>query len=98
MGLRVLLPPGTSEALPDLLRSGQAVWVDITGPDEGDVWVMREVFGFHPLAIEDTRNQRQRPKVETYDDHLFLILNPVRQDPEGLQFRELDVSWVLATW
>ncbi len=91
VSLRVLLPSETSETLSALLRSRPTVWVDITGPDEEDVRVMREVFGFHPLAIEDTRNQRQRPKVETYDNHLFLILNPVHQDTEEIRFRELDV-------
>ncbi|MFN3285395.1 MAG: CorA family divalent cation transporter, partial [bacterium] len=58
---------------------------------EADVRLMAEVFGFHALAIEDTRNQRQRPKAEEYGGHLFLILNPVRCEPEGAEFRELDV-------
>ncbi len=67
------------------------LWVDITGPDEADVSVMREVFGLHPLAIEDTRNQRQRPKLEEYADYLFLILNSARQRGRDADLAELDV-------
>jgi len=88
----VLLPAGSEpEAIPELLRSAAVLWVDVRGPEEADVRLMEEVFGFHPLAIEDTRNQRQRPKAEEYDGHVFLILNPVRCGVEGAEFRELDV-------
>ncbi len=67
------------------------VWVDIVNPSPQDVKMMREVFHFHPLAIEDTLNERQRPKIEEYPDHLFTILNPINTFAEELTFRELDV-------
>lgn len=81
----------TAADLPALLAGVQStVWVDVAGPEGEGLRVLHEVFRFHPLAIEDTRNQRQRPKVEDYNGYLFLILNPARPgaDPE---FRELDV-------
>jgi magnesium transporter len=49
------------------------------------------VFQFHPLAIEDTRNQRQRPKVEEYPGYLFTILNAVSLQGDEVTFTELDV-------
>lgn len=67
------------------------LWVDMAGPTPEDVQLMHDVFHFHPLAIEDTGNQRQRPKVEEYRDHLFIILNPVDSFDDELTFRELDV-------
>jgi len=67
------------------------IWVDMTGPTDDDVQLMRDVFHFHPLAIEDTRNFRQRPKVEEYAEYLFLILNPVTLEQNLPVFRELDV-------
>ncbi len=67
------------------------VWIDITGPSEDDVRLMHDVFHFHPLAIEDTRNIRQRPKVEEFAEYLFFILNPVALHETDTLFCELDV-------
>lgn len=75
-----------------LLASPDTIfWVDMLGPSAEDLVVMREVFQFHPLAIEDTTNQRQRPKVEEYGDTLFTIVNTVELEDAELSFRELDV-------
>jgi magnesium transporter len=77
--------------LPALLDRGEGtLWVDMTGPTDEDLRVMREVFRFHPLAIEDTHNEKQRPKVEEYAGHLFLILNAGSSGEDDLEFRELD--------
>ncbi len=67
------------------------LWVDMTGPTDADVQVMSEVFKFHPLAIEDTRNHEQRPKIEEYAGYQFIILNPSNSGPQGPEFHELDV-------
>jgi magnesium transporter len=48
------------------------LWVDVSAPGEEDWKMLAETFHFHPLAIEDARNQGQRAKVDTYDDYLFL--------------------------
>ncbi len=72
-------------------QNGGVIWLDITGPSEDDVQTMRDVFHFHPLAIEDTRNARQRPKVEEYPGTLFFVLNPVHCADHTVEFCELDV-------
>lgn len=78
--------------LPALLGdSANTLWIDMTGPTDEDVRVMQEVFKFHPLAIEDTHNQEQHPKIEEYADHLFVIVNPVAFHRRSPDFRELDV-------
>jgi magnesium transporter len=80
--------------LPSLLASeSEMFWLDITGPSDEDVRIMRDVLNLHPLAIEDTRNQEQRPKVEEYPGYLFMIINPVDLIPDSdeLVFRELDI-------
>jgi magnesium transporter len=74
-----------------LFSNGGNFWVDITGPTIEDTRLMREQFKFHPLAIEDSTNQQQRPKVEEYPNHLFMILNPVAYLDGEVIFRELDV-------
>jgi magnesium transporter len=83
-----ILEPDWTELL---ARKDGVLWVDMAGPTIEDTKIMHDVFHFHPLAIEDTANQRQRPKIEEYRDHLFVILNPVDEFKDELTFRELDV-------
>jgi magnesium transporter len=70
-------------ALPD---DGTLRWVDLRG-DEKSLDRLRAEFSFHPLAIEDCRVFDQRPKLEEYRDHLFLVTQSFapRSDeaPEG---------------
>ncbi|NMO93530.1 magnesium transporter CorA family protein [Actinomycetospora sp. TBRC 11914] len=56
------------------------VWLDLHDADTGDLEVITEEFGLHPLAVEDAVNEHQRPKVDRYDDHLFLSAYAVRLD------------------
>lgn len=49
-------------------------WVNVSG--RGDAELIRQVgqiFGLHPLAMEDLMNLHHRPKVEEYEDHVFLV-------------------------
>ncbi|HEY9807791.1 MAG TPA: magnesium/cobalt transporter CorA [Halomicronema sp.] len=49
-------------------------WVDVLGLGNEETWrQLSEVFGLHPLALEDVVNVPQRPKVEDYEDQLVLI-------------------------
>lgn len=78
--------------LPDVLKSEDTVvWVDLAGSHDDDAEILHHVFHFHHLAIEDTRNQRQRPKVEEYPNYLFGILNSVTLNEGEIEFREVDV-------
>ena len=56
-------------ALPD---EATLRWVDLRGEEKG-LERLRAEFSFHPLAIEDCRVFDQRPKLEEYRDHLFLV-------------------------
>ncbi len=51
---------------------GTVVWLDLLLPSESDLQVLVEELGLHPLAVEDAVHQLQRPKLDRYDDHLFL--------------------------
>lgn len=67
------------------------VWVDMMGPNPDDTRTLREVFRFHPLAIDQVLDHKQRPKVEEYADHLFTIMNSAQVDGSDVYFRELDI-------
>lgn len=64
---------GCDELLPHL-NNELVTWINIDGL--GDLSVLRilgERFNLHPLALEDVLDTSQRPKVEQYDDYLFLV-------------------------
>lgn len=64
--------------VPQLLARWPVLWLDVDGL--GDAAVLEQVaalFRFHPLALEDVVNTHQRAKVESYDEHEFVVLrNP----------------------
>jgi magnesium transporter len=53
---------------------GDFVWVGLHEPDSEEMQRLGTMFGLHPLAVEDALTRRQRPKVEPYDDMLFLVV------------------------
>ncbi len=50
------------------------VWVGLHSPHASELMHVSSVFGLHPLAVEDALSAHQRPKLEKYDDSLFLVL------------------------
>jgi magnesium transporter len=67
-------PLDIDQALAD--RDGAAVtWIDLVGLGDADLlYRLGERFCLHPLTLEDTVNTWQRPKVESYDDYLFMVM------------------------
>lgn len=68
-------------------------WFNIERPGPTEEAWLRENFEFHELDIEDIRSRNQRPKIDEYDDYLFLILHlPVFDKRVGrLNAAELDI-------
>jgi magnesium transporter len=54
--------------------AGDFVWVGLYKPSEGELNDVAKAFRLHPLAVEDALKAHQRPKLERYDDSLFLTL------------------------
>ena len=69
------------------------VWMDVCMPTEAEFAVLAEEFSLNPLAVEDALHERQRPKLDHYDDHVFISLYAVRLEHESgeLQAAELAV-------
>lgn len=63
------------------------VWVDVADPTSEDFDELAKEFGFHPLSIEDCRNEHQRPKVEEYPGYYFIVL----YEAELVMGRELEL-------
>ena len=59
---------------PLLAEPGTRVWVDLSNPvGDPEMAIVRDVFKFHPLAIEDCFAARTHPKVDEYDSYLYII-------------------------
>jgi magnesium transporter len=71
------------------------LWVDFEGtPPADDEPILREVFGFHPLAIEDALQESHVPKLDDWVDYLYIVLHAVTFDQgkdDYLDTQELDI-------
>ena len=66
-------------ALAEVRRRGEGfVWIGLHEPDQGQITGIADVFDLHELAVEDAVHAHQRPKLERYDETLFMVLKTVR--------------------
>ncbi len=66
-------------------------WLDLREPDAASLEAAGRLLGLHPLALEDTREWRQRPKVDPYGDHVFLVFYTVAAAVGGPPARSMEV-------
>lgn len=72
-----------------------------TVPEQGFYWIdasveelilLQPLFGLHDLAVEDClTEEEQRPKIEIYDNHYFIVVNSIRFDDEEIFLRALSI-------
>jgi magnesium transporter len=74
--------PGTwshAEAVAEVReRRDGFVWIGLFEPDEEQIQGVAETFGLHELAVEDAVTAHQRPKLDRYEETLFMVLKTVR--------------------
>ncbi|MFF5859300.1 magnesium/cobalt transporter CorA [Streptomyces sp. NPDC012751] len=80
-GHRTEGPVDLSDALAEARAAGGFVWIGLHEPSEREFDLVSQEFGLHPLAVEDALKAHQRPKLEVYDDSLFMVLKPVVYEP-----------------
>jgi magnesium transporter len=70
------------------LRShdGRIRWIDAVDPTDEELACLETEFGLHPLALEDVRKHAQRPKLEQYPNHSFLVA-------KSAALQEVDLFW-----
>src|SRR4051794_3549364 len=85
--------PAAAEPNVEVVEYGGLRWINIERPGPVDQAWLEEHFEFHPLDYEDVRSRNQRPKIDEYDDYLFVILHfPVFDKQIGrLNTGELDI-------
>jgi magnesium transporter len=93
-GVRVASPESLTETFESLRRHpGGMAWIGLYRPEEHEVGSLASEFQLHPLAVEDAIHAHQRPKIERYDDTLFVVLRPARyvDQKEEVEFGEVHV-------
>lgn len=74
-------------------QSGMVNWIDIDGLADVDALrKLGEAFGLHPLALEDVLHAPQRPKVEEFANHFFVVAQiPFWNECEGVKFEQISL-------
>ncbi len=72
------------EQIADHRRRDEFFWLDLTEPSNDDIDSLRAALGLHPMALEDTREFGQRPKVDAYQDYILIVFFTARDsdDPD----------------
>ncbi len=93
MGDGTIVTEPTEAHLSAAMRDRKAVfWLDMLNPTDDEIALLDDVFGFHPLAIEDCIQYMQRPKVESYNHigdaadtgYFYMVIH----GPDLMTFRE----------
>ena len=93
-GVRVATPGSLAETFRELRKQDDGMaWIGLARPPEAELLNLAGEFDLHPLAVEDALEAHQRPKLERYDDTLFVVLRAARylDAPEEVDFGELHV-------
>jgi magnesium transporter len=61
----------------DLVEKYSVTWVNVVDPDGRTLEELETLFGLHPLALEDSQNQGMPPKVDVYDDIVFIVARAI---------------------
>ena len=88
-----VLPPEPETPNVEILEAEGLRWIHIERPRPAERTWLEEHFEFHPLDLEDVYSRNQRPKVDEYDDYLFIVLHFPRFDKQvgRLNAAELDI-------
>lgn len=86
-------PTQTTERPPEELSElrDRPCWLDISDPKSADLELAAKELGLHPLAVEDAQQRHERPKIDQYDDHYFLVFYALEERSPNV-VREVEVS------
>jgi magnesium transporter len=80
-----------ADRIRELCASGHFFWLDLTAPTDPQIRELAEILALPPLAVEDTLEFNQRPKVDDYGDRLLIVFYGAQPDPAGPQLVEVHV-------
>jgi magnesium transporter len=91
--LLVKEPTQTSERPPEELSElrDHPCWLDISDPQSTDFALAAKELALHPLAVEDAQQRHERPKIDQYEDHYFIVFYALEEPSPGV-VREVEIS------
>ena len=99
MSFTVFTPsgPGTIDeaGLAALLAEGKPFWVDVHEPSLEQLAILGRVFGFHEISLEDCEVYSEMPKVEEFNNYLFVVLHGHGFDKESQEFEHRELNLFL---
>ncbi len=69
------------------------LWLDISDPGAEEVALLRRVFGFHELVLEDVTRAHERPRCDAYSGYYFIVVYAAEQSGDTILPRELNLFW-----
>jgi magnesium transporter len=66
------------------------IWIEALNLLDSDFAVLQERFGLHSLAVKDSMSPMQIPKVDVYDDQLFVVLKLARLQNDEIKYAQID--------
>lgn len=75
------------------------LWIDLYDCSPEELYYIGEIFGFHPLAIEDCLQESPKAKVDRYDDYHFFVFHALRyyEDAEDDEITSIELDVFLGT-
>ena len=81
-----------SEVQPESLSNNGIQWINIQNPSYNEMLSLEQRYPFHRLNLEDCLSKIQIPKIDRYEDHMFVILHfPTPDKEKGFLFNQLSI-------
>jgi magnesium transporter len=82
---------GMEDSMPPSGAS-ESIWIQVRNPSDRDFSILQERFRLHSLAVEDSMTPAYVPKVDLYDDQVFVVLKTARLEDEEIVYDESRLS------
>lgn len=82
-------PHALGEVIDALEGTDDFLWIGLYEPSSEELSLFAEPLNLHPLAVEDAVEAHQRPKVERYDNHLFMSIKTITYTNDDIQTAEV---------
>jgi Mg2+ and Co2+ transporter CorA len=74
------------------LRGEHPCWLDISNPQSAEFALVAEELELHPLAVEDAQHGHQRPKIDQYETHYFIVFYALETPSPGIvNYHEMSI-------